>query len=484
MHIAALTFSFFMLSFLIIGLSAARVRQPSVSDYLLGGRTIKPWLNALSAASTNCSGFMFIGLIGLSYKLGFYAFWFVIGIILGSLLVWYLCVPSLRQIAGELNALTYLDVILPKTALVHDGLGKGDKQASAQQSGKVQLDRWFAGIITLIFLSVYAAAQLKAGTKAMHSMFDWPPEVGIWMSALLILIYCLSGGYRATVWSDAAQSLVMFVAMSLLAFTSVYELGGFSELLDTLNQQSPLLTQLFRDQQSIWISLGSGLAWALVGIGSLGQPHIMIRPIALPSVDDVPTTRRVFFSYYIAFVTLSVFVGICARALMPLTEVGFDPELALPTLASAQLPSALLGLVLAGVFASAVSTADSQVLSCSAVIAGDLRSSPHRSYRAQKIATIAVLIVVALIATWAPADVFTLVILAWSALAAPFVPLAVAACYQVPLQVRTRCGILVVGLGAFALCRLLGTPWGLHELFICWSLSIPLILVDRLKPKV
>ncbi len=471
MYIAALSFSLFMLSFLIIGLSAARMREPSVADYLLGGRTIKPWLTALSAASTNCSGFMFIGLIGLSYKLGFYAFWFVIGIILGSLIVWYLWVPALRQRAGMLKALTYLDVILPR------------ERRSPHEPGadaKVQLDRWVAGGITLVFLSVYAAAQLKAGTKAMHSMFDWPPELGIWMSALLILIYCLSGGYRATVWSDAAQSIVMFAAMLLLASTSIYEVGGWAGLIDILNQQSPKLTQLFRDQQSIWISLGSGLAWTFVGVGSLGQPHIMIRPIALPTVGDVPATRRVFFSYYIVFVVLSVFVGICARAIMPMTEAGFDPELALPTLASAQLPSALLGLVLAGVFASAVSTADSQVLSCSAVIAGDLRASSQRSYKAQKFATIAVLVIVALIATWAPADVFTLVILAWSALAAPFVPLAVAACHGIPLRVSARLAIMICGVSVFIMCRIWGTPWGLHELFVCWGMSSMVILVDRI----
>lgn len=479
MHIAALTFSLFMLSFLVIGLSAARVREASVSDYLLGGRTIKPWLNALSAASTNCSGFMFIGLIGLSYKLGFYAFWFVFGIILGSLIVWYGIVPRLRHLAGDLHALTYLDVILPKK-LNNDRSTQHIKENSKITIG---IDRWVAGLITLVFLSVYAAAQLKAGTKAMHSMFDWPPTLGIWMSAGLILIYCLSGGYRATVWSDAAQSLVMFVAMLLLAITSLNELGGLSGLFERLDAQSPSLTQLFNDQKGIWASLGSGVAWTLVGMGSLGQPHVMIRPIALPSVDDVPATRRVFFSYYILFVILSVFVGICARALIPMTEVTFDPELALPTLASAQLPAALLGLILAGVFASAVSTADSQVLSCSAVIASDLRSTTQRNYFAQKLATIIVLVAVALIATWAPANVFTLVILAWSALAAPFVPLAVAACYRIPLTIHTRLAILILGLLIFGLCRTFGTFGQLHELFICWLCAFILILADRVRVK-
>ena len=85
MSSAALTFAFFMLSFLVIGLSAAKSQKKTVSDYLIGGREIRPWLNALSAASTNCSGFMFIGLIGVSYTQGMFTYWFVIGVMLGSL---------------------------------------------------------------------------------------------------------------------------------------------------------------------------------------------------------------------------------------------------------------------------------------------------------------------------------------------------------------------------------------------------------------
>jgi len=478
-NIAALTFSIFMLSFLVIGLSAARARETSVEDFLIGGRTIKPWLNALSAASTNCSGFMFIGLIGLSYKQGVYAFWFVIGIILGSLLVWYGLVSALRIRAGQLCAYTYLDVILPNLSGDESRSGaqgnRNEENCSATSSRvSVGLDRWFAGAIILFFLATYAAAQLTAGTKAMHSVFGWPAEVGIWMSATLILLYCLSGGFRATVWSDAAQSGVMLIAMMILAWISLSELGGFTGMINALSAQNTeviKLDQLFPDGKTVFVALGTGVGWTFVGVGCLGQPHVMIRPIALPSVDDVPATRRIFFIYYVIFVILSVLVGVCARALIPLSAGGFDPELALPELAGQQLPAALIGVVLAGVFASAVSTADSQVLSCSAVIGQDLRIGPQRSYQSQRLATVIVLVVVALIATWAPANVFTLVILSWSALAAPFVPLAVASCLGFTYQPLQRFAVMVLCLGTFLFCRMYGTPFGLHELAFTWLLG-------------
>ena len=463
MTIAAFTFALFMLSFLIIGLSAAKRQQQSVSDYLIGGREISPWLNALSAASTNCSGFMFIGLIGLSYAQGVFAAWFMIGIILGSLLVWFGWVTPLRQRAGELQANTYLDVLLPRQ----------------HPKGRLRFpfDRWFAGIITLIFLSIYAAAQLKAGTKAMQSVFGWPAEVGIWMSATLILIYCLSGGFRATVWSDAAQSAVMLIAMGLLAMTSLHRLGGLEGMLSALSLQDANLATLFPTTQGLLGSLGVGVAWTVVGVGSLGQPHVMIRPIALPSADDVPQTRRIFFSYYILFVMLSVLVGVCARALLPPSLGAFDPELALPRLAIEQLPAVLVGVVLAGVFASAVSTADSQVLSCSAVLGGDLHQVPQQRIRDQRIATLVVLVCVALIATWAPANVFTLVILAWSALAAPFVPLAILSCSRRQLTPLRRLILMLSALTTFMLCRFYGGPFGMHELLCAWGISAVIALV-------
>ena len=456
MSSAVLTFALFMLSFLCIGLSAAKSQKKTVDDYLIGGREIKPWLNALSAASTNCSGFMFIGLIGVSYTKGMFTYWFVIGIMLGSLLVWYKWIPKLRARAGELKANTYLDVILPRIE---------------KSSSQIALDRWFAGIITLLFLSIYAAAQLKAGTKAMQSIFDWPPELGIWMSAGLILVYCLSGGFRATVWSDAAQSAVMLLAMGILAFTSLYHLGGLEGLLSNLWNQDPMLATLFPSTKGVLGSMGAGLAWAMIGIGSLGQPHIMIRPIALPSTEDVPATRRIFFTYYLTFMILSVLVGVCTRALLPPSLGSFDHELALPRLAAEQLPSAMIGIVLAGVFASSISTADSQVLSCSAILGGDLRNSPQQSVTKQRLATLIVLIIIALIAIGAPANVFTLVILAWSALAAPFVPMVILSCWGIQMSMRHRLGVMVSALGTFFLCRQFGAPFGVNDLICAWLVA-------------
>ena len=468
-----------MALFLLVGMSALFRRERSTRDYLIAGRQLGPLVSALSAASTTCSGFMFIGLIGLSYKQGIFAFWFFIGISFGNLLVWRFLVPGLRREAGRVDAETYLSFLLPREhnqAAGKRGIsGEEVKEGAGYEEDPRGVRSWraarlLAGFCTLLFLGLYAAAQLRAGTKALDTLFELPPSAGILIGAGVIWAYCLAGGYRATVWSDAAQSVVMFAAMLTLAFSAFNALGGWDGLMAQLAAQDPALTQLWppeRGLDPLWVGLG----WLWVGLGVFGQPHIMIRPIALKSVDAVTRTRQIYFIYYLAFVALSVFVGICARALIPPGGVPFDPELALPKLAMAQLSPALVGLILAGVFASTISTADSQVLACAAVLGHDLRDAdlpPEKAYRRQRWATSAVIIGAALTALAAPTGVFTLVIAAWSALAAIFVPLGVLRVQGDSLSGATLLAMLLSPLALFTLSRFLGLS-PLVELSCCWG---------------
>ena len=482
MSVTLITFFLLLFTFLAIGLSSLLVSQRSVDDYLIGGRQMGPWLSALSAASTNCSGFMFIGLIGLSYVQGIYAFWFFIGIVLGSFLAWTFWVPRLQKKSADYGILTYLQFLFqPRSSASH--LNAHTLQALLQ---------WLAGGLTLFFLGLYAAAQLKAGTKALSSLFDLPAYAGILMSGVIIWLYCLAGGYRASVWSDAAQAVIMWVAMALLAWSALSHLGGWDGLIQTLNSQNPHLTSLF-PQGSIFASWMTGFKWMCVGLGCAGQPHIMIRVIALKDEHQVPKTRALFFGYYLSFVAISILVGVCSRALLPDQVGGFDAELALPKLASQLLPPALIGVILAGVFASTISTADSQVLACSAVITQDLESYAtsettdgleakptlnETAYRTQKRATTFVILGVMGSALIAPSSVFTLVILSWSVLAAIFVPILTLRITDQPHSAYHLLWMLCGALLAFCFCKWNEASWSQNEVlwawigsWACWKLS-------------
>ena len=207
MNTIAASFFFFLLCFLGVGIYASTRKKDTTDDYLVASRGVNPWLIALSAVSTNNSGFMFVGLIGSTYSEGFSSMWLMAGWVLGDYLGWLSGVPQRLRVRSEaLGALT-----IP--SFLGNGLTKG------------RMVTLTGGVITLVFLGIYAAAQLTAGSKALHVLFGWNHSVGAILGAVIVMVYCFAGGIRASIWTDAVQSVVMIVAMVLLFVVAVVHCG-------------------------------------------------------------------------------------------------------------------------------------------------------------------------------------------------------------------------------------------------------------------
>ena len=221
------SFGAFLLLFVIIGiLSTLKNRHTSV-DYLLAGHSVKPWLVALSAVATNNSGYMFVGMIGYTYSVGLSSVWLMIGWIFGDFLASTFIHKRLRVTTEKERVLSFAGVL------------------SRWHGTDYRILRIVCGIITVAFLGTYAAAQLNAGSKALHVLFDWDYSVGAIIGAVMVLLYCFAGGIRASIWTDAAQSFVMIVAMGLLFFVAVSEIGGVSAFSTGLDNVSPSYMDLF-----------------------------------------------------------------------------------------------------------------------------------------------------------------------------------------------------------------------------------------------
>lgn len=404
MNTVALSFIFFLLCFLSIGIYASTRKKATTDDYLVASRSVNPWLMALSAVSTNNSGFMFVGLIGSTYSEGFSSMWLMAGWVFGDYLGWLSGVPKrLRARSEELGVLT-----------IPSFLG-----------GVSSKGRWVTmvgGLITLIFLGIYAAAQLTAGSKALHVLFGWEQSVGAIIGALIVMIYCFAGGIRASIWTDAVQSVVMIVAMSLLFVVAVIKCGGIGAMLATLKAIDPNLVAVFPKNLPWGLGLFL-LGWIAAGLGVVGQPHIMVRAMTLDDPANAVLARRIYIIWYVLFALAAVGVGLASRALLP-GGVDFDAELAMPVLAQQLLPSVLVGFILAGLFAATMSTADSQLLCCSAALTQDIFPRYAKNYRVVKLATVGItlgMLGVALVG----GSVFVLVVLAWSCLASGLGPLLV-----------------------------------------------------------
>jgi sodium/proline symporter len=409
MTTVTISFGFCLLIFAVIGVLSALKNKHTTKDYLLAGQNVQPWLVSLSAVATNNSGYMFIGMIGYTYVVGLSAAWVLIGWIFGDFIASLLIHRKVRLVSQKKKLLSF-------SGLISGWYGKDYKVL-----------RMISGVITIIFLGIYAAAQLKAGSKALHTLFDWDYYVGALIGAVIVLLYCLSGGIRASIWTDAAQSFVMIVAMFLLVIFSINATGGYDAFVAQLNDISPSYLNIFPLSESgmnpIITSILFVTGWVFAGFGVAGQPHIMVRFMVMNKARDMAKVRYYYYSWFSIFSILTVLVGLSARILIP--EIGFDAELALPMLSMQLLPQALVGLVLAGLFAATMSTADSQILSCCASLTNDFGNSNKSSYLVTKLGTVLVVSIALVVALNGGDNVFNLVLVAWSVLACAFAPLIV-----------------------------------------------------------
>jgi len=208
-----ISFIGFLLGFTLIGLSSVWKSRGTAKDYYLASGSVKPWLVGLSAVATNNSGYMFIGVIGYTYATGLASIWLMIGWIVGDFLSSLFVHSRLKDAAVKTGEVSYAGVL---------------SHWYGADNGRLQR---LIGFISLFFLLAYASAQLVAGSKALHVIFDWPVWAGAVLGAVLVTLYCFAGGIRASIWTDAAQSTVMIVAMGLLMVFATLSLGGVGDVI-------------------------------------------------------------------------------------------------------------------------------------------------------------------------------------------------------------------------------------------------------------
>lgn len=422
------SFSVFMLAFALIGVASVFRRTTTTEDYLLAGRGVGPFLTAFSSMATNNSGYAFVGLVGFAYRFGVSTIWLSVAWILGDLLVWFFVHERVRRYSERVDARSVPAML------------------ARDQHGEDRVLAVVAGCITFLFLGVYAAAQLKAGGTALETLFDWRPETGAIVGAVIVVAYCFSGGLRASIWTDVAQAMVMIVGMLTILGLCVSQIGGPVALQTQLNAVDPSLGALFPSDTALGFPLYF-LGFVAGGFGAIGAPHILIRSMALTSPEAFKTTRRIYLAGFVPFVLASALIGLYARLVVPeLAQVPAtlaaaeqsallvrQAESALSAIAVDLLPQALVGMVLAAIFAATMSTADSQILSCSAAVTQDILPGQRENYLVGKLSTLAVTGLALTVALFAGQGVFQLVLYAWSALAVMLGPILLVRLAGLPL---------------------------------------------------
>lgn len=464
------TFVIYLFAMLFIGIIAYRMTD-NLSDYILGGRRLGSAVTALSTGASDMSAWLLLGLPGAMYVGGLSAGWIALGLITGAYLNWKLNAPRLRvytEIAGD--AITLPDY-LENRFLDHS-----------------QLLRVISALIILVFFTFYTSSGMVAGATLFESSFGMDYQNALLIGALVIVSYTFVGGFLAVCWTDFFQAILMMLALVIAPAVVLYELNGIANTLDIIHSVDPVLTDWSKGLTLIgFLSLQ---AW---GLGYFGQPHILVRFMAINSVREVAKARHIAMSWMIISLLGAMITGLAGIAyfqarpeLIQLTE---NSEAVFILLTQVVFNPWFAGFLLAAILAAIMSTIDSQLLICSSAITEDFYKKFVRRNATEKelvmTGRISVLLI-AILAVWIAQDpdskVLSLVSYAWAGFGAAFGPVVL---FSLLWREMTRNGALAGMLtGAITVLvwkQLSGGIFELYELlpgFVFASLAI--FLVSRM----
>ncbi|MAB11130.1 MAG: sodium/proline symporter PutP, partial [Hyphomonas sp.] len=350
-HEALISLAVYFVLMLAIGLYAYRKSTSDVSEYMLGGRQLHPAVGALSAGASDMSGWMLMGLPGAVFVSGFSAAWIAVGLVIGAYLNYLFVAPRLR-VYTELadDAITIPDFFEKR---FHD---------------KSRMLRVLSSVVIVIFFTLYTSAGVVAGGKLFEASFGLDYQLGLFLTAGVVVAYTLFGGFLAVSLTDFVQGCIMFVALILVPVVSFIVLRNEGDWAPAVASLDPGYFGMWPKGMTV-MGVISLLAW---GLGYFGQPHIIVRFMAIRSLKDIATARYIGMSWMIVTVIGAVLTGIAGYAYTYAhgTPVD-DPETIFIILSQILFHPLVAGFLLAAILAAIMSTISSQLLVSSSSLTED-----------------------------------------------------------------------------------------------------------------
>jgi sodium/proline symporter len=408
-----------------IGVYATRFSSAGLSEFFLGGRRIPRFVVALSTVVSGRSAWLLLGVTGMAYTMGVAALWAIVGYVAVELLLFLFYAPRLRRFTERYDCITLPDFFASRFDDRDGGL------------------RGVLVLIVLAFMIAYVSAQFVAGGKAMGASFGMDPAAGVLITAAIVLAYTMLGGFLAVSLTDTVQGILMLVALVVLPLVAIAGLGGAGPLLAELRAFDPTLLDP--------LALGAGvlIGYVGIGLGSPGNPHILVRFMSIRDPRQFPYVALVGTTWNVVMAAGAILIGLAGRVYFPDAAMlpGSDTENLYPVLAAQHLPPVVFGVVLAAIFAAIMSTADSQLLVAASSVVRDVYEKVIRRGEAlpQRLLVlysraVVVLIVLAALGLGMVAQelVFWLVLFAWAGLGAAIGPTSILALYW---RGATRAGV-------------------------------------------
>ncbi|MGO2659935.1 sodium/proline symporter PutP [Mycetocola reblochoni] len=399
----------YFIGMLLIGWFAYR-RTSDLDDYMLAGRGLKPGVAALSAGASDMSGWLLMGLPGALYLTGLVEAWIAIGLLIGAWLNWTFVAPRLRS---------YTEVAKNSITIPSFLENRVRDRSHVLRIG--------ASIVILAFFTFYVSSGFVAAGVFFESSFQVPYLAGMLLVAAITLVYTLFGGFLGATLTDVAQGLLMLAALVSVPIVTVIDMGGIGAVVDQVTALDPNHLNLIEGGTVAGII--SAAAW---GLGYFGQPHIIVRFMALRSPGEARRARTIGMGWM-----LLTTGGAVATGLIGFAYFATHPELTLshPEAVFLQLSQIMFhpfvaGLVLAAVLAAIMSTVSSQLIVTSSALVEDLYTivarrpvSDRRMVALGRAGVLVVAVVAGLIALDRTSSILELVGFAWAGFGAAFGPI-------------------------------------------------------------
>lgn len=438
----------YLVGMLVIGIVAARMTS-NLTDYVLGGRRLTAGVAALSAGSSDMSGWLMLGLPGAMYLGGMSEAWLAIGLAIGAYLNWQFIAKPFRVY----------------TEVSNDSITVPDYFENRFRDNSKVL-RVISAIVILVFFTFYTSSSLVGGAILLESSFGMDYTLALWVGAAVILSYTFFGGFLAASWTDFIQGILMLLALIIIPITVVYELGGWGETIQKVGNIDPSYLNITTG--ATFIGVVSLLAW---GLGYFGQPHIIVRFMGIKSTKEIPKARMIGMTWMIISLFGAIFVGFSGIAFFadsPLensetvfimfSQVLFNPWVA--------------GFLLAAILSAIMSTVDSQLLVSSSALTQDFYKAIFRKEASQKeemlvgrLAVLVIAVIAILLGYDRDSKVLELVSYAWAGFGAAFGPVIILSLFWKRMTRNgALAGIIVGAVTVIVWSNLTGGLFDLYEL--------------------
>ena len=456
-------------------------KSHNMEDYILGGRSMNPYVTAMSAQASDMSSWLLMGLPGAVLLLGIGEAWIGIGLAIGSYLSWLFVAKKLRihsEVAG--NALTMPEFF------------------SNRFNDKKGLLRMVAAVIILFFFVIYVASGFKGCGVIFQTIF---PEIGLEIAmvigAIIVIAYTFMGGYKAVSWTDFFQAILMVIAIIVVPLVTIGNTtGGWEAINAGLEGLGTEFMNIFYDggEPMTFIAILSLMAWAF---GYFGMPHIVVRYMSIRDPKEVKVARRVSLVWIILALSFAILVGVVGRGYL-IVEYGgipdgFNAEHIFVFLSGSMFPALIAGILYAAIMAAIMSTADSQLLVASSSITNDIVSKTKWAEKQDNLGkklmwiargiVILVAVLAIILALYGGSNIMGLVSYAWAGFGAAFGPLMILSLYWKRMNLYGALAAMFTGFFTVILWNTFLSSTGIYELLPGFILAFVVgVVVSLITP--